>query len=182
MQLIIAILALTLTTLAFAADQQVATDFGGKTADGWSWKVVQRNFTPGPTEVEFDLGRDVAKGTRLYGAYLSDNMGREYLGPMITNVTILDQTAVFTSATYFQGLENPSKIRLIAAATQPLSSDVSIGICGLWSKTEGKDAYWEVGPTIKVNVAHNPNVSIQLQPITKVGGGEGFNLFFSTNF
>jgi len=174
--------ALTLICACAIADQQISTDFSGKTADGTAYKVTRRAFTPGSTEVEIDLGRGLNKSTQLLGAYLINTKGQELLGGMIQTGAKIGKVGLFGQFTYFRGQNGtPDKARLILSASTPIGKRLTVGLCGLASQNPGKDPYWEVGPTLRYQlVTSKPGLSVQIQPIIKAGEGKGVNLFLST--
>lgn len=175
--IMLAVMAIT-AIVGFAADSQVAADMGGKTKDGLVWKVTRRDFTPGYTEVEINVGRDVNKNTRLSIAYVMDDKQREFVGPILQQFGKSGRWAYMSSVTVFIGVGNDSNLRLIQAVSTKMDKNTSAGACILWAKMEGRKPYWEAGPFVRLKLAEN--VSLQIQPIIKVGDKEGVNIFLST--
>ncbi|MEI6499258.1 MAG: hypothetical protein WCO23_04810 [bacterium] len=186
-KLIIVILVTTFSALVgFAADSQLTVDLGGKTTEGQSWRLVRRDFNPGTTEVEVDLGANITDKIVMSGAYTMNSKGQEYLGLMIQNSWKEDKSAGFAQLTQFSGLgEANDKTRLLVYQGWSVTPKIALGACGLTSHTEGTSldrSYWEAGPVLQVAVAQTPRMVLWLQPIVKTGDKEGVNIFLVTRF
>ena len=175
-------IALSLAMMA-SADNQLTVDLGGKLQGNMSWRLTRRDFTPGPTETEFDLGKKLTNNLTVFSAYRTQN-GKEALGPMVAvNHKIGDSASILASYTFFAGINGtPDNQRAIISLNQPLNKRLAVGICALGSRTEGKKDYLEAGPFVTFRFSSNPVATLKIQPIQKVGGGKGINVFLSTTF
>lgn len=168
------------TSATFATDTFTAVTASGKTAEGIIWKQTARVFNPGPTETEFQLGKAVNKEVTVFGDFLQNNKGAQYLGASVCAAKPVGSVKTALNLNCYVGLNNtPDKVKVTGWANQPISKSVYVGWGFLFSKSENAKSYFEQGPQIGMRVK---SYGLNLQVVTNSKEKMVLNTSFSVQF
>lgn len=179
-KLVTLIVLILCNSAALATDTFTAFSTSGKTAEGIIWKQTTRVFNPGPTETEFQLGKASSKVVTIFGDFLQNNKGAQYLGASVCVAKPVGSVKTSLYLNYYVGLNNtPDKIKVTSCANQPIGKSTYVGWGFLFSKSENAKSYFEQGPQIGIKIK---SYGLNLQVVSNNREKIVFNTSFSVQF